>query len=107
LDCDHPSSGSSSWGHSAGWFEGDELVVETTNFVVDKWGSHTGIDSSVQKHLIERYSLSNNGMKLNVVMTVTDPVYLAEPVTFSRHWPSLLIVILSRLSVHCMLCSPI
>ena len=89
LDRDHAPSGSSSWGHSVGWFEGDELVVETTDFVADKWGSHTGIDSSDQKHLIERYSLSNNGMKLNVVMTVTDPVYLAEPVTFSHHWRKL------------------
>jgi hypothetical protein len=73
-------------GHSVGWFEGDELVVETSNFLADRWGSHTGVDSSDQKHLVERYSLSPDGLELNVVITVTDPVYLAEPVTFTHHW---------------------
>ena len=39
------------------------------------------MDSSDQKHLVERVSLSNNGLALEIQMTVTDPVYLAEPVT--------------------------
>ena len=45
-----------------GVVQGDELVVETTNFAADRWGSHTGIDSSEQKHLVERYSLGNGGL---------------------------------------------
>ena len=76
-------------GHSVGWFEGDELVVETTNFVADRWGIHTGIDSSAEKHLVERFRLSKDGLYLHAEITVTDPVYLAEPVTFSHRWMKL------------------
>lgn len=86
LDRDHPIGEASRIGHSVGWFEGDELVVESTNFLADRWGSHTGIDSSDQKHLIERFSLTDGGLGLDAQITITDPVYLSEPVTFSHHW---------------------
>lgn len=73
-------------GYSTGRFEGEELVVETTNFIADKWGTHTGIDSSDQKHLIERFRLSEDGLHLYAEITVTDPVYFTEPVTFQHEW---------------------
>lgn len=73
-------------GFSTGRFEGDELVVETTNFVADKWGTHTGVDSSEQKHLVERFRLADDGLYLYATITVTDPVFLAEPVTFEHEW---------------------
>ncbi len=73
-------------GFSTGRFEGDELIVETTNFIADPWGTHTGIDSSEQKHLVERFRLSDDGLHLYASITVTDPVYLAEPVTFEHQW---------------------
>jgi hypothetical protein len=73
-------------GFSVGRFEGDELVIETTNFIADKWGTHTGIDSSEQKHLVERFRISEDGLHLYADITVTDPVYLAEPVTFEHEW---------------------
>ena len=84
LDRDHPPGEPSAMGHAVGWFEGDTLVVETTNFIADRWGIHTGVDSSDQKHLLERYSLSDDGLALEIQMTVTDPVYLAEPVTIDH-----------------------
>jgi hypothetical protein len=80
LDPDHLPGKPSAMGHSVGRFEGDVLVVETTNFVADRWGSHTGVDSSDQKHLLERYSLSDDGLALEIQMILTDPVYLSEPV---------------------------
>lgn len=67
-------------GQSRAWMQGDELVVETTNFVADRWGSHTGVDSSEQKHLLERFSLIEGGLTLRIQMTLTDPVYFTEPV---------------------------
>jgi hypothetical protein len=79
LDREHPAGPPSALGHSVGWFEGDELVVETTNFIADEWGTRAGLDSSEQKHLLERYSLADDGMTLKIFMTVTDPVYLTEP----------------------------
>ena len=70
----------SNTGQSSAWMEGDELVVETSNFVADRWGSHTGVDSSEQKHLLERFSLIEGGLTLRIRMTLTDPVYFTEPV---------------------------
>ena len=89
LDRSVPKGEPSVMGHSVGWFEGDNLVVETTHFVADAWGSHTGVDSSAQKHLLERYSLTNGGLGLMVEITLTDPVYLTTPVTFSHYWKKL------------------
>tara|TARA_B100000809_G_scaffold262465_1_gene313502 strand:+ start:287 stop:1333 length:1047 start_codon:yes stop_codon:yes gene_type:complete len=80
LDMDYPVGPPSHLGHSVGWFEGKELIVETTNFTQDRWGTHAGIDSSDQKHLIERYSMNEDGLMLKVLMTVTDPIYLAQPI---------------------------
>ena len=72
-------------GQSRGWMEGDELVVESTNFIADRWGIATGIDSSEQKHLIERFSLENGGLVLHIQMTITDPVYLTEPYVYDYY----------------------
>lgn len=69
--------------------EGDTLVVETDNFVADAWGIHTGISSSEKKHLVERFTMSDDGLKLAAEITVTDPVYLSEPKTFPPHWRKL------------------
>jgi hypothetical protein len=86
LDKNAPMGEPSEWGHSVAWFEGDELVVETTNFVADRWGNYMGVDSSEQKHLLERFWLSDDGMRLNVEMTISDPVYLTESVTMTHQW---------------------
>lgn len=80
LDRNHPAGEPSAMGHSVGWFEENILIIETTNFVADRWGSHTGVDSSDQKHLVERIAISDDGLALEFQMTVTDPVYLSEPV---------------------------
>ena len=76
-------------GFSVGRFEGDTLIVETNNFIADKWGMHTGIDSSDQKQLVERFTMSEDGMYLHAEITVTDPVYLSKPHTFTHRWTKL------------------
>jgi hypothetical protein len=86
FDRDHEVGEPSKMGHSVGQFEGDTLIVETNNFTADKWGIHTGISSSEQKHLVEKFKMSNGGMNLQAEITVTDPVYLSKPMTFSHHW---------------------
>lgn len=73
------------WGHSVGRFEGDELVVETNNFLAQRWGNATGINSSDEKHLVERFKLTNGGMSIEMEMTVSDPMYLSEPHTFEYY----------------------
>ena len=85
LDANAPAGLPSKLGHAVAHFDGDVLVVETDNFVADRWGSHTGVDSSEQKHLIERFSLEDGGMALKIEMTLTDPVYLSAPVTIDYY----------------------
>lgn len=89
LDAGHEPGEPSKMGHSVGRFEGDEFIVETTNFIADQWGTHTGINSSENKHLVERFTLSDDGLYLMVEITVTDPVYFTEPVVFNHRWKKL------------------
>jgi hypothetical protein len=84
---DAPAPGApSKLGFSTGRFDDGELVVASSNFIADRWGTHTGIDSSVQKHVVERFRLTEGGMGIELEITVTDPVYLAQPVTFTHRW---------------------
>ncbi len=89
LDGGHERGEPSKNGHSVGRFEGDAFIVETTNFAVDQWGTHTGINSSEQKYLVERFTLSDDGLFLMAKITVTDPVYFTEPVVFNHRWRKL------------------
>ena len=52
-------------GFSRGRFEGDELVVETTNFIADKWGTHTGIDSDRRPSCGHRAAASRHLQRRN------------------------------------------
>jgi hypothetical protein len=81
-----PRGAPSSFGYSTGYFDGDELIVETDNFAAETWGMYTGIDSTEQKTLRERYWLSEAGMRLNVKFTVTDPGVLTEPYSYTHQW---------------------
>ena len=76
----------SRWGHSTGRFEGDVLVIETTNFREDRWGTQIGLHSSDRKHLIERYRLTDDGLALAGEFTITDPEYLTEPLVIDHRW---------------------
>jgi hypothetical protein len=86
MDRTVPAGAPSKMGHSIGWFENGDLIVETTNFTADRWGTHTGIDSSEQKQVRERFHLTDGGMGVEIEITVTDPVYLAAPATFTHRW---------------------
>jgi hypothetical protein len=69
-------------GFSRGRFETDgTLVVETDGFAETRWGNSRGLDSSAEKIVVERYRLSEDGYKIAVSYTITDPVFLIEPVT--------------------------
>ena len=68
-------------GVSTGYFEDNDsvLVVETTKFVPTTWGIAEGVDSSSEKRVIERYRLTNQGMRMQISIQVEDPVFLAAP----------------------------
>ncbi len=70
-------------GHSIGWFEGETLVVDTAYFAPAQWGIGSGVSSSEQKHLVERFTLTEEGRRIQFEYTIEDPIYLAEPATSS------------------------
>ena len=73
-------------GHSVGRWEGDTLVVETTNFKEHPMGLSTSLPSSTRKRLTERFGLSQDHKNLIYSGVVEDPVYLVQPVEWSGQW---------------------
>jgi hypothetical protein len=66
-------------GDSRGYWDGDTLVVETTNFT-DKTQSFRGTGISANMHLIERFTRVSDD-QVNYVFTVNDPQAFAAPFT--------------------------
>jgi hypothetical protein len=65
-------------GHSTGKFEGDVLVVDTTNFTDQE---AQGLPSGAGKHLVERFTLAPDGKSLSYEFVWRDPQFLAEAIT--------------------------
>ena len=71
-------------GHSIGWWEGDTLVVDTANFADHRSPYQAGVGSGAQKHVVERYRLTEDGTRIELEFVLEDPEYVAEPLTHSR-----------------------
>lgn len=71
-------------GHAIGWFEDETLVIDTAMFAATTWGIGSGVSSSDQKHVVERYTLNDDGNRIRHEYTIEDPVYLSEPVSLSQ-----------------------
>ncbi len=81
----HPDSGERFFGgHSTGIWDGEVLVVDTRNFVDHRSPYQTGVPSGEQKHVIERYQLTEDGTRVMVDFVLEDPEFLATPMTHSR-----------------------
>jgi len=82
---EHQANGErTSQGHSIGWWEGgdDILVIDTTLFSDYRTGHRAlGLPSGAQKHLVERFQLTEDGTQLTYDFVVEDPEYLHEPMT--------------------------
>ena len=64
-------------GDAIGWWEGDTLVVETTNFNEDTWLTDDGSFHTTDLRVIER--LWREGEELHYQATAHDPAVLTEP----------------------------
>jgi len=84
----HPENGERrNQGHSIGRWEGDVLVVDTTLFEPHRSpviGS--GVSSGLEKHVVERFALSEDGTRLVIDFTLEDPEYLREPFAGTVVW---------------------
>ena len=83
----HPPNGKPSLhGHSIGHFEGATLVVDTVQFTEHKQGNSTSLPSGPRKHLVERFTLSDDRKHLRYDTVLEDPQYLAAAVTYGSEW---------------------
>jgi hypothetical protein len=81
----HPGSGERSLGgHSTGRWDGAVLIVDTRNFADHRSPYQVGVPSGAQKHVVERYWLTEDGTRAVVDFVLEDPEYMAAPMTHSR-----------------------
>jgi hypothetical protein len=80
-----PNNDPTPWwfGYSRGWFEGDTLVVETTNFLGDEragWHDVNGTPYTDALKMTERFRRPNFG-RLEIDVTIDDSKALTKPFT--------------------------
>ena len=75
-------------GESIGKWEGDTLVIDTTNFVEDHHWIHDrlGIPASDALHIVERIRMTNSGKQLEIEYTLTDPKVWEGDWKMVKHW---------------------
>jgi hypothetical protein len=73
----HPERDATYKGDSVAHWEGDSLVVETTNFNEDTWLGWPGYFHSDQLRVVEK--LTRRGDVIRYEVTVDDPVVLQRP----------------------------
>lgn len=80
-----PNPASSSFGRSTGQWDGETLVVETTD-INFPWFDQSGIPQSPALTTVERFTPSPDGMVLRYELIATDPAVFTEPVLLNRVW---------------------
>lgn len=83
----HPDGvGPSLLGDSIGRWEGETLVVDTVAFAPHPHGVFAWVPSGPDKHLVERFSLSEDRLHLRYEVTMEDPGSLTGPATLDMLW---------------------
>jgi hypothetical protein len=72
-------------GFSTGRFDGASLVV-TTRRISWPFFSQLGIRQSPAVEIVERFTPSDDGSRLDYEMTVTDPATFTQPVVLRQYW---------------------
>ena len=84
---EHPVGGERArLGHSIGHWEGETLVVDTRLFAPHRSPYGIGLASGVDKHVVERYSLNDDGRSLTLEVFLEDPEYLADSFSGTLNW---------------------
>ncbi|HVN45567.1 MAG TPA: DUF6152 family protein [Steroidobacteraceae bacterium] len=73
------------YGYSVGRWDGDTLVVTTTN-IDYPWFDKKGTPASPELKLVERFTVTPDNKRLDYTITATDPKVFKEPVVMKRQW---------------------
>lgn len=75
-------------GHSVGRYQGADLVVETVGVAPALYGppAMLGLRHGSEAKVVERYRLSADGQRLDVLVTVDDPRNLQRPLVLMHSW---------------------
>ena len=73
-------------GHSVGRIENGVLIVETARVLPDRISDFNQGGYSAELTAVERYRVLDNPRRLELTMTVTDPVTLTGPYVMSKIW---------------------
>ena len=76
-----PGTPRSTMGYSTGRFDGDALVIETTQFVAGALEPRYGVMHSAALKLTERLEVDGETHELAITWTIDDPVVFKEPHT--------------------------
>ena len=82
----HDGAPASNQGHSIGRWEGTSLYIDTTRFADTPVGNGVGVPSGPGKHLVERLTPSPDGKTLSYHFELSDPEYIATPITGEVKW---------------------
>jgi len=89
MNVPHDPNAKPSWfGDSVGHYEGDTLVVDTTNFAMHQYHfvDNFRTPHSEQLHVVERWRTIDDGKRLEVEVTVEDPKAFTTPWKATRIW---------------------
>ena len=87
LNADPTASVESSiLGYSEGRWEGETLVVATTDLNWSYSIGQNGLPQSDDVTLTERFTVNEDGSRLHYEITIVDPYTFTEPLTLAKHW---------------------
>jgi hypothetical protein len=87
LNASHSANPKPSWnGESVGHYEGDTLVVDTIGQTTNTFADLYRTPHSDKMHVIERFRMIDGGKKLQVEMTIEDPVAFVKPWKGTKIW---------------------
>lgn len=75
-------------GHSVGRIEDGVLVIETARVTPDRISDGTQAGYSTELTAVERYTVRENPRRLELEVTIQDPVTLTEPYVLVKTWHS-------------------
>jgi hypothetical protein len=73
-------------GHSVGRIVNGALIVETTRMTPDLISDATQVGHSGELTAVERYTVRDNPRRLELTLTLTDPVTFTKPMVITKTW---------------------